>query len=276
MLTRPNPTTANQEAGQDNNSYFTAAPQVSLPKGGGAIKLISVTQIGYKRNSEAGYIQKSLPPLELTYSEPEIDETVRDVDPESLENLPEGLDGANYQWVDLDGEGLTGILAEQGNGWFYKRNVSPINLVQSHGRAQIEARFAPLELVASQPTVALAGGAQFLDLAGDGQPDLVTLRSFTPGFYERTHEQGWKQFIPFKSLPGLDWDNPNLKFIDLNGDGHSDILITESARLSWQAIPGLPSCRFLCMWWKQSRFSINGDRPVLLPPTATTTDTLMA
>lgn len=92
--------------------------------------LRSATQTGYRRNSANGYSQKSLPPLEFTYSEPLIDETVHEVDPVSLENLPEGFDGARYQWVDLDGEGLSGILTEQGGGWFYKRNLSPINRVR--------------------------------------------------------------------------------------------------------------------------------------------------
>ena len=196
-------------------------------------KLISVTQTGYKRNSEGGYIQKSLPPLEFTYSEPEIDETVQDVDPDSLENLSQGLDGTNYQWVDLDGEGLSGILTEQGSSWFYKRNLSPISTAQEDGQNTITAKFAPIELIASQPATALANGAQFLDLAGDGQLDLVTLRSSTPGFYERTPTEAWEPFIPFKSLLVLDWNNPNLKFIDLNGDGHSDILITEDDCFVW-------------------------------------------
>ncbi|MEB3281213.1 MAG: SpvB/TcaC N-terminal domain-containing protein [Lyngbya sp.] len=196
-------------------------------------KLISVSQIGYKRNSESGYIHKSLPPLEFTYSEPEINETVREIDPESLENLPQGLDGTNYQWVDLDGEGLSGILTEQGNSWFYKRNLSPISTVQENGQNTVNVKFSPIELIASQPAVVLANGAQFLDLAGDGQLDVVTFNSFTPGFYERTSTEGWEPFISFKSLPVLDWNNPNLKFIDLNGDGHADILITENDCFIW-------------------------------------------
>ncbi|MEP0883709.1 FG-GAP-like repeat-containing protein [Trichocoleus sp. ST-U3] len=195
--------------------------------------LLSVTQTGYKRNPEGGYIQKSLPPLEFTYSEANIDETVREVEPASLENLPQGMDGTRYQWVDLDGEGLSGILSEQGNGWFYKRNLSPVNSVKIDGFQHVEVRFAPVELVLSKPATALNNGAQFLDLAGDGQLDLVALRSSTPGFYERTHDEGWESFVAFKSLPNLDWDNPNLKFIDLDGDGHSDILITEDDCFVW-------------------------------------------
>jgi hypothetical protein len=167
--------------------------------------LRSVMQTGYKRNSAGGYLSKSMPPLEFTYSPVEIDETVREVNRASLENLPEGLDGTRYQWVDLDGEGLSGILMEQGNGWFYKRNLSPINAGQDNGKHHVEVQFAPVELVASKPASGLGNGGQFLDLAGDGQPDLVTLRSATPGFYERTHEAGWENFVPFKSLPVLEW-----------------------------------------------------------------------
>jgi hypothetical protein len=37
MLSRPSPSPENQETSQ-SDSYFTSAPQVSLPKGGGAIK----------------------------------------------------------------------------------------------------------------------------------------------------------------------------------------------------------------------------------------------
>ncbi len=36
-----------------------------------------------------------------------------------------GLDGDAYQWIDLDGEGVSGVLTEQATAWYYKRNLSP-------------------------------------------------------------------------------------------------------------------------------------------------------
>ena len=58
------------------------------------------------------------------------------------------MDGAHYQWVHLDGEGLPGILTEQADGWFYKHNLSANNQVCENGDKHTAARFAPLEVVA--------------------------------------------------------------------------------------------------------------------------------
>lgn len=136
--------------------------------------LLSISQSGYKRDN-GGYLQRSLPPLEFECSQPIVQDTVQEVDAESLENLPTGLDGAAYQWTDLHGEGIPGILTEQGGVWFYKRNLSPINLKSGNGETHAEPKFAPIELVTAKPNLAMASGAQFMDLAGDGQPDLVHL-----------------------------------------------------------------------------------------------------
>ncbi len=194
--------------------------------------LKEVTQTGYKRNN-GGYLKRSLPPLEFEYSQPIVQDAVQVVDTESLENLPIGLDGAAYRWTDLHGEGLPGILTEQADAWFYKRNLSPINEPRNNDTAYTEAKFAPQELVAVKPNTALATGAQFMDLAGDGQPDLVMLDGPTPGFYEHDGVKGWQSFRPFTARLNRDMRDPNLKFVDLNGDGQADVLISEDNAFVW-------------------------------------------
>jgi len=198
--------------------------------------LHTVTHTGYRRQG-SGYLAKVLPPLALTYTQPVLDETVREVEAISLANLPVGLDGTQYAWVDLDGEGVSGILTEQAGGWWYKRNLSPITVVQDNGTAHPAARFAPLEQVAAQPSTAMEHSErhQFLDLAGDGQLDLVTFAGPTPGFYERTTDGHWEPFTPFTSLPVLDWSDPHLTFVDLTGDGHADLLISDDGLFRWHA-----------------------------------------
>lgn len=182
--------------------------------------LRAVTQAGYVRDGDR-HLEKALPAVEFEYSRPRIDDEVRELDDASLENLPAGLAGP-ARLVDLDGEGLAGLLAETGDAWSYKHNLG-------------EGRFGPLTRLPSTPSApALSSGRdRLIDLAGDGRLDVVALTGPAPGFYERTDDGGWEPFRPFRQLPNRDWDDPNLRFVDLDGDGHADVLVTEDDALTW-------------------------------------------
>lgn len=202
--------------------------------------LLSVTQRGYVRKPDGGslacgcYLAMSLPPVEFDYTRAVIDETVREADADSLENLPEALDGTRYRWVDLNGEGVSGILSEQGGSWYYKPNLSPANQNLVNVADLTLPRFGPTQLVVRQPVVAsLTSGARLMDMSGDGMLDVVDYESATPGYYERTERDDWQPFRVFRSLPVLDWHNPNMTFVDLTGDGFPDLLISEDTAFWW-------------------------------------------
>jgi len=194
--------------------------------------LTAIVQSGYTRSPDGAYLKKSLPVVELGYTPSLLEDDepgpfpLKEAD---AANLPEGIDGTNYRWVDLDGEGISGVLSEEASGWYYKRNLG-------------EGRLAASQLVARRPALSLgARDARLLDVGGDGQLDLVDLAPGLGGFYERVAgtgddrelDGGWGRFRRFRELPLLHWNDANLRFVDLTGDGIADILITEDVAFRW-------------------------------------------
>jgi RHS repeat-associated protein len=187
-----------------------------------------VVQAGHTRQPDGRYLTRALPPLDLTYTRSPLEDSrfetfvPRDVDEDSLANLPGGVDGQTYRWLDLDGEGIAGVLADQGGAWLYKHSLG-------------EGRFGTVETVKARPALAERRDplTHLMDVAGDGNLDLVDLSPLSPGFHGRTFDAGWQGFRAFRSLPVLNWNDPNLRFVDLTGDGIADILITEDDAYKW-------------------------------------------
>jgi len=183
--------------------------------------IVAVSQVSYRKTGVSTYARKALPAFDISYHELEWNKEVKTISPDDLMNAPIGL-GANYQWVDLNNEGVSGILTEQANGWYYKSNSG-------------DGHFNAATRIATRPSLTgLANGTlQFQDLDADGTKQVVVNQAGLHGYFELTDFDGWSEFRQFDALPNVALNNPNTKFIDLNGDGKAELIISEENAFMW-------------------------------------------
>ena len=213
----------------------------SFPELGAAPRLVGATELAHLEDPAGSVLETVLyrgyrtdlaanttadmavPPLELTYSPAQVSPAFES--PEPADNLPAGLYGARYKWVDLRGEGLPGILHQQNGGWYFKENLG-------------DGQFGPLEPVDEVPA-AISAAFQLDDFDGDGDLNFVSVEGREGGQYTRDRDTGrWDGFQPLLSQPRVDFANARVQWVDLNGDGHADLVIDHQDRLVWYPSEG--------------------------------------
>lgn len=187
--------------------------------------LTAVRGVGYAWDANNVVTTDYTPTLRLDYTRVgELATTVSFVAPSSLAQAPAGIDGQSYQFVDLDGEGISGILSATAGpapALNYKRNLG-------------NGAFAAAETLPVQPAhLAVAGDVQLVSLNSDGRLDVATLNGPTPGFYERTRDFAWKPFTAFASVPRIDWKARGVHLLDIDGDGLTDVLLARDDVFVW-------------------------------------------
>ena len=119
----------------------------------------------------------------------------------------------DMELVDLHGSGLPDILEMNGTVRFW-RNLG-------NGRFDMPRlfRYAPYHAL-SDP------GVQMIDANGDGRIDLLVTSGPLAGYYPMEHGGKWseKSFQRYTHSPGFNLDDPEVKLVDVNGDGYTDIL----------------------------------------------------
>ena len=188
--------------------------------------LKTITSFGYIKKPDGAYSYKKLPPMEFTYQSHDWNREVKTISSESLVHAPSGLDEQQYQFTDLFNEGLSGILTEQANGWYYKQNLGNGNFEQA-------------KLVTPKPSFAGLGSVmQLADLDADGGKQLVSFSNEPSGFFELDDENEWQNFRSFKAMPNIDFGDQNTRMLDLNGDGQPEVVISEDNVFTWYPSKG--------------------------------------
>ena len=70
------------------------------------------------------------------------------------------------------------------------------------------------------------GGVQLADMRGKGGADLLVGEGIARGFYENEFSGEWGRYHSLTQVPSFDLKDPNVRLVDLNGDGVIDVLAT--------------------------------------------------
>lgn len=186
--------------------------------------ITEIGRIGYRRTS-SGMMSQAIPPIRMTYAPAVSDTSFSGLPATALENVPAGLAQRRVSFVDLLGDGLSGILTETDRAWLYKPNL---------GDGKFGAQAVVLERPAVRP-----GAFGLGDVDGNGETDLSLLTGRLAGLFERDSEHdAWENFRPFSAFPHVEALADRARWVDLNGDGRPDLLISQDDRLVWFASDG--------------------------------------
>ncbi|KDD68058.1 toxin [Pseudomonas mandelii PD30] len=157
------------------------------------------------------------PPLEFTYTGFTLKPEARHFKP--FEALARLNHQEQFQFVDLLGEGLPGILHRTDKSWRYSQPLRDDN-------AEDHVMYAPWREL---PRIPLADSRksprQFLgDLSGDGRPDWIVAHPEFSGFFTLSPDGDWSNFTSFTAVP-TEFFHPQGQLASLMGTGRSDLIM---------------------------------------------------
>nr|WP_320190734.1 SpvB/TcaC N-terminal domain-containing protein [uncultured Desulfobacter sp.] len=192
----------------------------------------------YKDDAPNGTYPKQLPPMTFNYTR--FSPEKRRFEVIKGRDLPtRALSSPGMELVDLHGSGLPDILEMNGTVRFW-RNLG-------------NGRFDQPRTMAEAPPLSLADpGVQIIDANGDGRPDLLVTSRPLAGYYPLDHGGRWskKSFQPYPVIPSFDFTDPEVKLVDLDGDGYTDVLRSGSRMESFFNHPD-PT-----LAWKRTRHAL--------------------
>ncbi len=233
--------------------------------------LKAITQTGYIKQADNTYTSKSLPPSSFDYQSHEWNTEIKTISEKNLTHAPIGIDEPQYQWIDLYSEGVAGILTESNNALYYKSNLgngefTPAQLISpkpsmtglNRGALQIQDLEAngqkylvnhdtipkgyfelsetedwqPFETFKQMPSINFGNpNARFIDLTGDGKPDIMVSEDEVFCWYPAKGKAGYgasqrvRKVFDEEQGPAIVFaDSTQTIFLaDMSGDGLTDI-----------------------------------------------------
>ena len=181
---------------------------------GGVSLLERVVESGHRVLADGSSVSESLPPMTFSYFPFVLGKEWREFDRSSVGDIPGGFTSA--EWVDLYGEGIAGLLMDCGGKWYFKHNLG-------------NGRLSSASEVGDRPVPGTPSG--LTDVEGNGVLALVENSGANAGasFLDESGKFGPRK--KFGSVPWIDWEKSNIKFMDLDGDGRSEVVVAEDGRI---------------------------------------------
>lgn len=160
-----------------------------------------------------GELSEFLPPLEFGYSR--FTPNTQKFFAIEGSDLPAGsLARPEYELADLFGNGLPDILEMNGTLRYWR------NLGDGRFDRPREMAEAPAGLQLADP------GVQMIDADGDGRVDLLVSRPGLAGYFPLRFDGLWdrQSFQRYEYAPSFNLEDPEVKLLDLTGDGVTDAI----------------------------------------------------
>jgi RHS repeat-associated protein len=161
---------------------------------------------------DAGVEVRQMPPLQFGYSS--FEPAIRRFVPLDGGMPQTSLANSDLDLVDLFGTGLPDIVQINGSVRYWRN--------RGHGT------FAPPRSMSDSPAGFSLGtaGVQLLDATGDGRADLLVSTPTLSGFFPLTFDGRWdhRGFRRSTVAPTFSFDDPEVRLVDLDGDGVTDAI----------------------------------------------------
>lgn len=173
--------------------------------------LTTARQMAFEDNGKV----QSLPPMTFGWQTFDIPASLQWSQPEMGKLNPQ----QPWQYLDLHGEGIAGILYQDSGAWYYR---APVRDTKSDDvNAVIWDKPQRLGTIP-----ALKEGAMLTDLDGDGRLQWIVTQPGVQGQYRQQTDNPaqWLHFTPLSALP-LEYSHPAAQMTDIDGIGVTDLVL---------------------------------------------------
>ncbi|UDN35649.1 SpvB/TcaC N-terminal domain-containing protein [Proteus sp. NMG38-2] len=218
---------------------------LTYAESGASSILVSAQQSAFNDNKDTQSLV-TLPPVKFDWQQVG---TTKQAQWQSLDELASFTPQQPYQYVDLFGEGLAGVLYQDHGAWWYRAPIRKEDKQNPNAITWDNPKKLPV-------IPSLRGSAMLTDVTGDGKLEWLVTQGDINGYYTQddTKAENWLNFVPLDAIP-VEYFHPRAEITSLTGSGFADLALIgpRSIRLYAGSVRG----------WKESKEIMQAEGVIL-------------